>query len=130
MVINSEKIDELVTKILTFGHERGWRPVAGDLAKSIVLEGAELLEHFQWDGSSSRLSTDYSAKDMKEVKNEVADVFWYLIEFCDEMGIDLTEAVETKYKHNAEKYPVEKFAGKHNDEFYRSQKAKYRAEKK
>lgn len=126
----SKKLDDLVPQIITFAKERGWNPVAGDLAKSIVLEGAELLEHFQWDGSSSRLGDDYSQKDMTEIKHEVADVFWYLAEFCDEMGIDLAEAVQIKMEHNAQKYPKEKFAGKHNSEFYKAQKAKYRANKK
>lgn len=123
------KIDDLIPQIITFSKERGWNPVAGDLAKSIVLESAELLEHFQWDGSSKRLCDDYSQKDTLEIKHEVADVFWYLAEFCDEMKIDLAEAIEIKMKHNAQKYPKEKFAGKHNSEFYKAQKAKYRADK-
>ncbi len=128
--MTSNKLDDLIPKILTFAQERGWKPVAQDLAKSVVLEAAELLEHFQWDSGSKKSATDYSQKDLKEIKHEVADVFWYLVEFCNEMNIDLVEAVELKMKHNEEKYPKEMFNDHHNDKFYREQKAKYRASKK
>jgi len=124
--MDAAKLDDLIKKITIFNDTRGWKPVPQDIAKSIVLESAELLEHFQWDGGK----TDLEGKDLKEIKYEVADVFWYLIIFCHRSGIDLAEAVEMKMVHNEEKYPLEMFAGKHNHDFYISQKKKYRQQKK
>jgi len=124
--MNSKKLEELINKISKFNHDRGWDPHAQDIAKSIVLEAAELLEHFQWDGGKT---IGVEGKNLLEIKHEVADVFWYLVIFCQKTGIDLSEAVELKYLHNEEKYPAEKFLGKHNHDFYMSQKKKYRQNK-
>ena len=43
---------------------------------------------------------------MKEIKDEVADVFIYLIRLCDKLSIDLEEAINEKMKINGEKYPI------------------------
>jgi len=116
-----------MTKIIGFNHLRGWHPLPQDIAKSIVIEAAELLEHFQWDGGKNPVDkSKLDGKNITEIKFEVADVFWYLTIFCHETGIDIVDALEQKYKHNEEKYPEKMFAGKNNDEFYYAQKKKYR----
>lgn len=109
-----------------FCEARGWRQTPEDLAKSIVIEAAELLEHFQWDTSTQSLGVRAVDKDWKEIGQEVADVFLYLVRFCSVAGIDLPEAVERKMEHNETKYPKEKFENGHNDKFYKEQKKKYR----
>ncbi|HEX9007915.1 MAG TPA: nucleotide pyrophosphohydrolase [Patescibacteria group bacterium] len=124
--METKKISSLIKRIKKFNDSRGWKPVPQDVAKSIVLEAAELLEHFQWDEGK----TDLVGKDMTEIKYEVADVFWYLVIFCHRSGIDLAEAIEMKMIHNEEKYPLVAFAGQHNQEFYMAQKKKYRELKK
>lgn len=128
--MDTKKLKQIITKIIEFNHLRGWHPAPQDIAKSVVIESAELLEHFQWDGRSASPDKPLEGKDVKEIKYEVADVFWYLINFCHETGIDITEALEMKYEHNQEKYPAAAFSGKHNEEFYYSQKKKYRQAKK
>ncbi len=130
MKIDGKKFQERVNGILKYNRVRGWSQEPEDLSKSIVLESAELLEHFQWDASDKRLRSKKKPKNMKEIGYEVADIFWYLILFCHEMKIDLVEALERKMKYNEEKYPESMFNGKHNSEFYQAQKMKYRASKK
>lgn len=124
--IDTKKLSLLHQKILDFEVIRGWDPSAQNIAKSIVIEAAELLEHFQWD------SQDYGPKDkdLVEIGNEMADVVWYIILLSEKLNINLVDAIEHKYQHNDQKYPADMFKGRHNKEFYFSQKQKYRATKK
>lgn len=125
--METKKLEKIINKITEFNNQRGWHPSPQDIAKSVVIEAAELLEHFQWDGGKNPPEdSKLDGKDLKEIKFEVADVFWYLIIFCHETGIDFAEALELKYAHNEEKYPAKMFAGHQNDEFYFAQKKKYR----
>lgn len=126
---NVNSLDSLTIKIIAFNKARGWDEKCSDIAKSITIESAELLEHFQWDESYKGVPKDES-KNWEEIGDEVADVFWYLIEFCDSAGLDLKKVVENKMIKNAKKYPAKMFKGKHNDKFYRAQKHKYRNEVK
>jgi|SaaInlStandDraft_5_1057022.scaffolds.fasta_scaffold46349_3 NTP pyrophosphatase (non-canonical NTP hydrolase) len=129
MKLDTEKLGVLVDEILKFNDHRGWSPVAEDLAKSVVLESSELMEHFQWDASSVTRDSKLPEKDLEEIGFEVADVFWYLVLFCEEMDIDLVEALEEKLKHNDKKFPAEQFGGEHDEKFYREQKKAYREKK-
>jgi NTP pyrophosphatase (non-canonical NTP hydrolase) len=119
-------LEDLIKKIIRAKKERGWYPVAADCAKSIVIEAAELLEHFQWD----RTDENKHPKDWKEIELEVADIFWYLVAFCQDTKIDLAECVQKKLRHVDKKYPANMFNGKHNEKFYRKQKRKYRGDSK
>lgn len=130
MKIDGKKFQERIDGILKYNKVRGWSQASEDLVKSIVLESAELLEHYQWDASSKRLKTNKKPKNIEEIGYEVADIFWYLILFCQEMNIDLVGVLESKMKYNEEKYPESMFNGKHNAEFYHAQKKKYRDDKK
>lgn len=90
-------------KILAFRDERGWKPYHDekDLAISISLEANELLENFQWKSSEEAIVA--TKQNMKE---EIADVFIYLVQLADKLEIDLEKEVEAKLIKNAEKYPV------------------------
>ena len=78
-----------------------------DLAISISLEAAELLEVFQWSG------TDVSNEGKQEkIKEELADVLNYCVLMADACGLDIDEIVQEKIKVNNEKYPVSKAKGK------------------
>ena len=72
-----------------------------NLAKSISIEAAELLECFQWNN-------EY---DINEVKEELADVFSYVLMMAEEIGVDLEEITLEKLEKTKAKYPVEKFKG-------------------
>lgn len=129
--MDTKRFKQIITKVIEFNNIRGWHPSPQDIAKSIVIESAELLEHFQWDGGKTPPETSKLAgKDLLEIKYEVADIMWYLTHFCHETGIDLVEALELKHHHNQIKYPAEMFANQKNESFYYSQKQKYRLAKK
>lgn len=123
------KLDFLIKKITRFNKARGWDPKQVDLAKSIVVEASELLEHYQWDESEKGIG-GIRSKNQEEIGEEVADVFWYVATFCKAANIDLSEVVKDKIAKNEKKFPEDKFKGKHNDKFYKDQKRKYRAKRK
>jgi len=111
--------------------ERDWNHLApADIAKSIMIEGAELLELFQWKNHTvEEINADPLLK--QNMQKEIADVVIYAIELAVHLDIDIDEAVKLKIEHNEKKYPASKVKGSTivND-FYMSQKAKYRKEKK
>ncbi|MBD8007507.1 nucleotide pyrophosphohydrolase [Bacillus norwichensis] len=96
---------DLMQKIIEFRDERGWAPYHNekDLAISISLEANELLENFQWRDSERAV-----AESEQNIKEEMADVFIYLLQLAEKMNIDLKEEAFKKMKKNALKYPVEK----------------------
>jgi NTP pyrophosphatase (non-canonical NTP hydrolase) len=121
---------EVLKKIKQFNTDRGWKPSPQDLAKSVVIEAAELLELFQWDASDELENRHLQPKDQQAIKFEVADVFWYLATFSEKTGINLLTAVEEKFTHLEKKYPKELFNGHHNEEAYLRRKKLYRTVKK
>lgn len=96
---------ELTEEIKRFRDERGWggNHDARSLAISVSLEASELLEHFQWVTAEDAIK-----KDKQAIADEAADVFIYLLQFADVLGIDLIEAAQQKMKKNALKYPLPK----------------------
>lgn len=101
-------IKELKEKILNFSKERGW--LDGENAKNLVMalsvEASELLEIFQWTHSDDVEKIKDNENEFTHLKEEIADVFWYLMRICKHFDIDLTEAVMDKAIKNAKKYPV------------------------
>ena len=96
--------------VLAFNEERNWTNLSPqDLAKAVVIEATELLEHFQWDNTNTPDRRKHRPKDQQEISREAADVLIYLIAFCKEQNVDLLQAVIDKLKHNAKKYPAENF---------------------
>ena len=101
--------EETIKQILKFRDDRDWKQFHNpkDLAISISLEAAELLEVFQWSG------TDVSNEGKQEkIKEELADVLNYCVLMADACGLDIDENVQEKIKINNEKYPVSKAKGK------------------
>jgi NTP pyrophosphatase (non-canonical NTP hydrolase) len=106
-------MDDLVKAILKFRDERDWRQFHNpkDLAISIVLEAAELLEHFQWKRPEEVEALLAEPASRRQVGEEMADVLILLISLADAVGIDLVEAARGKLAENARKYPVERARG-------------------
>ena len=101
--------EETIKQILKFRDDRDWKQFHNpkDVASSISLEAAELLEVFQWSG------TDVSNEGKQEkIKEELADVLNYCVLMADACGLDIDEIVQEKIKVNNEKYPVSKAKGK------------------
>jgi len=106
-------IKELIKKIKKFRDERDWMKFHNpkDMALSVVLEAAELLEHFQW--KSPKEIKEYTKTHKDHIEEEIADVAVYLFELADNLGIDIIEAANKKLEKNAKKYPIDKAKGKH-----------------
>lgn len=99
---------ETINAILKFRDDRDWKQFHNpkDLAISISLEAAELLEVFQWSAEDIRCE-----EKIGKIREELADVLSYCILMADVCGLDLDEIVREKIKRNNEKYPVEKAYG-------------------
>lgn len=107
-----EDLGSILEQLLKFRRERDWeqfhRPK--ELAISIVLEAAELLEEFQWR-TDEETKKHIEEGGRENIKDEVADIAVYILLLSHDLGIDLTDAIKEKLKKNAEKYPVEKSRG-------------------
>lgn len=93
-----------VDRIRKFTQDREWDQFHSptNLAKSIVIEAAELLEFFQW------LDENF---DLQHVIEELADVMIYCQNLLDKLGLDADEILNMKMAQNEAKYPVEKAKG-------------------
>ena len=96
-------MEELMKDLIKFQSERDWKQfhTPENLAKSISIEAAELLEHFQWN-------KDY---DKHEVVDELADVLTYCLFMADALDVDVKEIILNKLEKTAKKYPVSKSKG-------------------
>ena|SRR3989338_9511111 len=98
---------DVASEIKQFLVERGWDKLCPpDLAKSISIEAAELLEIFQWTSVGIE-ETKRDAERMEEIKKELADVFIYAIEMAVLLNLDVEEIVKAKLKQVKKKYPAE-----------------------
>ena len=96
---------DTIERIRKFTEDREWDQFhqPANLAKSIVIEAAELLECFQWSDE------EY---DLQHVKEELADVMVYCQNLLDKLGLDADEIINMKMTQNEVKYPVDKAKGK------------------
>jgi len=96
-------MEKIYQELMEFQKERDWKKfhTPENLAKSISIEAAELLEHFQW-------GKKYNSEGVAE---ELADVLIYCIYMADAMDFDIEEIISDKIKKNAVKYPVLKSKG-------------------
>ena len=107
----ADSLKDLRAKINAFVTERDWAQFHSpkNLAMAMIVEAAELVEHFQWD--TIQESYDLSADKRQEVAHELADTFVYLLRLAEVTGIDLIQAANDKIALNAIKYPVDKAKG-------------------
>ena len=105
--------DELVRQVLAFRDERDWRQFHNpkDLAISISLEAAELLEHFQWKSPAEVAALVADPQGQRQVSWEMADILILLISLADVLGTDLVKAAQEKLQENERRYPVERARG-------------------
>ena len=96
---------ETINRIRKFTEDRDWDQFhsPANLAKSIVIEAAELLECFQWSDNQY---------DIQHIKEELADVLVYSQNLLDKLGLDEDEIINMKMSQNEAKYPVDKSKGK------------------
>ena len=105
-------LDELKQRLREFARERDWEQFHSpkNLSMALIVEAAELVEHFQW--LTQTQSKNLPEKTLREVEQEMADVFIYLTRMADLLGIDLMDAARRKIEINARKYPAHEVKGK------------------
>lgn len=106
-------INDLVKELLAFREAREWKKFhrPKDMALSLVLEAAELLELFQW--KSEKEVEEYVKNNKNKISEELADVFNWVILMSHDLSIDIMKASQNKIKHNHKKYPVVKTKGRY-----------------
>ena len=90
-------MNQLIKKIIDFRNERGWQETDNyeNIAKSIFIEAAELLENFQWN-------IEYN---LENVKDEIADILMYTIVLANDFNFDIEKIIEDKIAKNKVRYP-------------------------
>lgn len=104
-------LQALTARLLAFREARDWRQFHNpkDMALSLTLEAAELLEIFQWQEGDAIART--AAERKQEIGDELADIFSWVLLMAHDLGIDLEAALAAKIAANELKYPVEKSRG-------------------
>jgi dCTP diphosphatase len=98
-------LEQLALNLRCFAGERNWEGFHSpkNLASALIVEAAELLEHFQW--LTQEQSRTLAPETKAEVAHEIADVLIYLTRLADQLGIDMLAAASEKMELNARKYP-------------------------
>ncbi len=104
-------LEDVTDRIVAFRDRRDWKQFHSprNLAASISIEAAELLELFQWS-SDATLSEDVESR-REDLERELADIAIYTLLMAHEVGIDLEAAIAAKLAENDAKYPAEKVTG-------------------
>jgi NTP pyrophosphatase (non-canonical NTP hydrolase) len=101
----ADSLNQLREQLRRFAAERDWERyhTPKNLAASVAIEAAEIMEHFQWLTPGESAGLDDSAR--AAIALEIADVLLYLVRLADVLGIDPLEAARRKIELNARKYP-------------------------
>lgn len=109
--IQQDSLDQLRTRLQAFVQERDWAQFHSpkNLAMAMIVEAAELVEHFQW--MTEQQSLEIAGDKRQQVAHEIADTFVYLLRIADVLGIDIIVAANAKIDLNAKKYPADRVRG-------------------
>lgn len=104
-------LESLKIQLRDFAAARDWDQFHSpkNLSMALIVEAAELVEHFQW--LTEEQSRSLEQKQLEKVQEELADIQIYLIRIADKLNVDLMGAVSKKIEANAKKYPSEKVRG-------------------
>jgi dCTP diphosphatase len=108
-------IADLREAVDAFVDARDWHPFhnAKDLAVSIAIEAAELLEEFQWHDAEQVAEASADPDARERVRQELADVLIYCLSLSNALSIDISDAVGDKLGIAAQKYPAEAYRGRY-----------------
>ena len=109
--MSADPLIELRDTLRAFTREREWDRyhTPKNLAMALIVEAAELAEHFQWLTAEESQSPQDGKRE--RIRDELADVLIYLVELADTLDVDLAAAARDKIGKNALKYPVDKARG-------------------
>jgi NTP pyrophosphatase (non-canonical NTP hydrolase) len=105
-------MEELLKALRAFNEARDWGQFHSpkNLVMALMVEAAEIAEHFQWDGDAA--SREVSGEKLEKIKHEIGDVMLQVLNLSDKLGIDPVAAAKEKLEINGTKYPAEKVRGK------------------
>ena len=108
---NQSDLLMLRDKLRAFAEARDWDQFHSpkNLSMALMVEVAELMEHFQWLSEQQSVSLSPDIKDA--VAEELADILLYLVRLSDKLEVDLKEAALHKLEKNAAKYPAQQVRG-------------------
>lgn len=107
-------VEDLKNAVRKFIHERDWEKYHNpkDLAESICIEAAELLQLFQWVTLEQSRELKIDPSKVKRVEEELADVVIYCLSMANTLEVDLAKAVLEKIELNEKKYPADLYKGR------------------
>lgn len=107
-------VEELKGNVREFLREREWEKYHNpkDLAESICIEAAELLQIFQWATPQESEQFKNNPSKARQIREELADVVIYCLSIANTLNVDLTKAVLDKIEQNKKKYPSGRYKGK------------------
>ena len=107
------RVGELKEKVASFIRARDWDRYHSpkNLAMSISIEAAEIMEHFQWLTVEEAIEAMRNPSVRGEVEEEIADVMIYCLSLANQTGIDVSEAIQKKLEKNEGRFPVDKIDG-------------------
>ena len=108
-------VADLRRRVAQFVAARQWEQFHSpkNLAMSLAIEAAELMEHFQWISGDESRQLASNPDRLSEVADELADVVCYALAMANELGLDLSDAVLSKMIKNERKYPADEYRGKY-----------------
>ena len=109
--MRDDSLKKLLAEVMKFRDARDWKQfhTFKDIALTLSLEAAEVLEHAQW--KTEEQLTDYLKTHRDRVGDELADVLHVTLLIAEHCGIDLNKAFARKMRENRRKYPVRKARG-------------------
>jgi len=109
-----DRLEDISRKIVAFRDRRAWSQfhTPGHLAAALSIEASELQEALLWKSDEEISDFIRSKKGKRILLEEIADVLIVALLFCHAMGIEPIEAIKTKLKLNAKKYPIHLSKGK------------------
>jgi NTP pyrophosphatase (non-canonical NTP hydrolase) len=105
------EIEKWQQRLNEFAELRDWKQFHSpkNLSMALIVEAGELAEHFQW--LTQKESFNLAKEKLEAVGEELADILVYLLRLADQLGIDLSEAVDRKIALNEVKYPADLVRG-------------------
>lgn len=107
-------VAELRRAMAAFVDRRDWQQyhTPKNLAMSIAIESAELMEHFQWYSAEEAAARLTEPSVRAAITEELADILMYCLSFANVTAIDMAEAIRAKMARNELRFPVERVRGK------------------
>lgn len=101
-------LSDLRHRLREFAAARDWDRFHSpkNLSMALIVEAAELVEHFQW--LSEPESRDLAEDKQRQVEHELADILIYLVRLADKLDVDLPQAVDDKIRINEDRYPADR----------------------